>query len=1201
MKSEMKKILNIELQKYRSKEIKLNDRQYKLYIFQENPRANLYEGFLWVSTSDRSEIKKLRQLDPYKAGMAYCPRLLIIIDEEKGVLLIKDNLHNKHIIKNVKKTNKTFLNKLKKALTEPTEENFNKLFDRTDVIDEFYILFKKSREFLLKNITGIAEEEEREEFVDNFMMQMLTLWYLQERRFFNNDTNYFVTKFKELKQKKLFEDEFGSYYDFLQYFFEKISDNAGKQYYKDDKVGKVVVVGPAVFINGEQKRAVSIPNKCFYDESITQKILELKPKGRRTTLNESDIYFDVPLLNLFESRDWTEGNIDEFVLGAIYEKLITYQERKSTGAYYTPEEITSYICKNTIEPYLVDRINKKLSREFKSIDQIVESNDKEIILRLFEELKEIKILDPAVGSGHFLESAINVLLRIYEMVWEKAKELGIRKGLTILASNERGEIEKVELLSIKDEEKFNLLVKFFIILSKNIYGVDINPSALKVARARLFLTLAKHFKVGKEKDTFVRFPNVHFNLRAGNSLIGYVELERGKQKGQRRLFDFVNEEQAEYVVEKIKVVSELKPYLERISKALNLNGNIVEEVENLNRILARKNIDWKDFEKVLRTKEKLIRILITSLNSQYAVPLNDLLREITNLFNHKLDERFAEEFGIDLDKLKKAKSIPWERKMFHWVFEFPEVFIDNKGFDVVIGNPPYIMEVRDNKELFEVYKNSPLGQKYYEQKMDVFYFFIERGFELLKDNGLFGYIVQEYWLTRTHAQKLRSFVFKETSPKEFILFKEFKVFKGAPGQHNMIIISINSKPTQNTEILVKILKNSNLDESRVYSALSTNKDNEIFKVFSEKSLKIYNEHKDEVILLGGAEREIWDKCHDGAVFIQNYEVQIGADVHQYFVTKNHIEKSGRFNLIEGEGIFVLSQEEYEKYQWTEYEKRILKPFFFAEKLDKFYHPLNNKYWLIYTENKTIKDIERDPDKYPNVRRHLDKFADIITSDHKPYGLHRPRQPKWFETKKRIVGIRKTKYPKFSVVNIPFYTDQATLIIIPDNIDSYLLTALLNSSISHWLLYNIKRQGDQLQIDKESVQKIPLKSSPNNNSLTALSKYLHFLKQYQNYFARDDKHLQYIIDYFDNLIDCLVYELYLGDVVKVLIRQFVEDKLVDIELPGNLLETSEDKREEIYKEIKGIFHKLESDKKLNENLYLIKLHPWVKTIYESLGR
>ncbi len=259
------------------------------------------------------------------------------------------------------------------------------------------------------------------------------------------------------------------------------------------------------------------------------------------------------------------------MLGAIYEKLITYMERKKLGAYYTPGEITSYICKNTIEPYLVDRVSEQFDKSFEAIDQIIESNDKEIILYLFEQLKEIKILDPAVGSAHFLESAINVLVSIYEKIWEKTEELGIKKGLEIVTADEKGEIKRINLLEIDNEDRFKLLIKFFIILSKNVYGVDINPSALKVAKARLFLTLAKHFKVGRGKDIFIRFPNVHFNLREGNSLIGYVELKREKEKakGQLTLDFFVKEKEEEvtYITEAIKIVSDLKEYLKKLQSS----------------------------------------------------------------------------------------------------------------------------------------------------------------------------------------------------------------------------------------------------------------------------------------------------------------------------------------------------------------------------------------------------------------------------------------------------------------------------------------------------------------------------------------------------------------------------------------------------------------------------------------------------------
>jgi hypothetical protein len=348
MKSEIKQVIEKGLKSYRIKPIRVGGSEYNLSVFSEDEDINIFEGFLFAEAKDKSELANFKK---YRAPVSgYTPRVGLIFYKDK--FLIKDYRQKRHILKTIRKVNDTFLKKLKKAIAEPKADTFNKLFDRTDIIEEFYILYKKSRDFLLDNIKGISDEEDREVFVDNFMLQMLTLWYLQEREFFDGDKSYFITKFNDFKQKRITGDV-SSYYDFLRYFFDKISNSIDRQYVEDDTiVGNVVVVGPAIFLNGgRDSESISIPEKCFYKDGVTETLIGAPPKK---------VSVDVPLLNLFESRDWTEGDMDEFVLGALYEKLITQDVRKKTGAYYTPEEITSYICKNTIEPYLVDRANEKL-------------------------------------------------------------------------------------------------------------------------------------------------------------------------------------------------------------------------------------------------------------------------------------------------------------------------------------------------------------------------------------------------------------------------------------------------------------------------------------------------------------------------------------------------------------------------------------------------------------------------------------------------------------------------------------------------------------------------------------------------------------------------------------------------------------------------------------------------------------------------
>lgn len=1191
MKSEVKERIEKELKKYEQKNIKISDKQYTLYVVPEfcDEDLNIFEGFLFVETEDKSEVSYLKtRYRPPVSG--YAPRIGIILYDDH--LLIKDYRRDKHIIKTLKKINKKFLNKLEEALGDPKEESFSKLFDRSDVIEEFYILFKKSREYLLKNIKGISEEERREEFVDNFMMQMLTLWYLQEIGFFNSDKNYFITKFKEFKEskrKKLF-GEFKNYYEFLTYFFEKVSNNLDSQYYEDKIVGKVVVIGPALFLNGEHSKSISIPDKCFYEEGMTDILINTPPKK---------VSQEVPLLNLFESRDWTEGNIDEFVLGAIYEKLITYMEKKKLGAYYTPEEITSYICKNTIEPYLVDRINERFDKNFESIDQVIESNDEEILLSLFEQLKEIKILDPAVGSGHFLESAINVLVSIYEKIREKAIELNMKKGLEIITAGEKGEIKKINLLELSDEERFKLLVKFFIILSKNIYGVDINPSALKVAKARLFLTLAKHFRAGKEKEVFIRFPNVHFNLRDGNSLIGYVELGKEQQKGQLQLDFFVEEKQAEYITEEIKVVAELKPYLEKTAKSLNLDGNIVKEVEELNEILAKKKIDWKDFEKVLRTKEKLITILIASLNSQYAQPLNDLLRKITDLFNEKLDEKYAEEHNIKLEDLKKIQT-------FHWVFEFPEVFLDRCGFDVVIGNPPYVRQEGINHIVDGVNYKEILSRIYepFDNTFDFSMFFILRSLSTTRGKGYHSFIITNKWLRAKYGAKIRKYLRENFTIRKVIDFNGIRVFVGATVD-TLIYVIQKKEPEKDNRIFYNHPKSWDAVEQGGYYVKQSNLSD-----------------------------DVWDFVRDEMEEIKKWIEKVGKPLKELDVNIYYGIKTG-FN-----DAFIIDDETRKKIiEEDPKSAELIKPLLRGRDIGWYFVEWNNEWMIIIPAGFTRKLIKRNAhleeaeeifkNAYSSIYSHFEKFKDIKSGRGKGLVNRDDQGDYWWELrpcdyysefeKPKIVWQEIVREPSFYLDQSKMYGEATTFTITSEKTNLKLLLVLLNSRLS-WIA--IRLCGTNLgentaRYKKVYTEKIPIRLSEKTEKYEIFADYLLFLNATEE---RRQK-LKEMIEYFDcQIADCLVYELYFKEkfakdglykepkeyllqAVSKHLKQINYDRWAELywkkQLEGKLTEEEvkelERLEEENLKTIKKVYESMREDKEINKWIEKIKSHEWVKII------
>ncbi len=713
----VKKIIKRELKKYPEKTITISGRECSLFIFSQSQNGNNCEGFLVAEAEDCEPFLDVQPVYDIRIGFIFC--------DEK--LFIRDYKTDRQVTRSVHKIDKPFLTRVRTAISVPTDVHLNKLFDREPIIEEFYILYQKSRDYLFRSMKCLREEE----FADLFMMQMLILWYLQEKGFFSNDTHYFVTKFKEIRQIRQGTLKFDSYYRFLTYFFDKLK-NGG---YDDPLVRACAECDPVLFLGEDDLHAVSLPDEYFYSEGMTETLIANSPK--ETT--------DVPLLNFLQSRDWTEGVIDEFVLGALSEKLIAFQKRKSLGAYYTPEEVTSYICRNTIEPYLVSKVNQQANTKFESIDQIIEHPN--MVCYLFQLLKEIKILDPAVGAAHFLVKAVEILLEIHEKIWKKAQELGLE--LTIVTIDEKGKINPIVLSEISDVNQFRFLITYFVIFPNNIYGVDINLHALHIAKARLFLTLFRH---GANSFT-AGLKNVYLHLKHGNSLVGCTALEQQFLTSSKIGLAFYRK--------KIEKLAELrqgiceKEYFKRSARALGIDCDILEDIKKIEYILSEDPIEWRDFEHILHEKKIVTKILSASFNTSHAKLLNDYIITVTELLNERINPVYNPE-GI------------YQANPFHWVVEFPDVFLENGGFDIVIGNPPYV-------DLPHVKYRDILGES-----KNLYDAFIRTSVTLLCEKGRLGVIHANSAYCQPKFRSLRHFLRGTTN---FITIVNFAVrpqpvFKG---------------------------------------------------------------------------------------------------------------------------------------------------------------------------------------------------------------------------------------------------------------------------------------------------------------------------------------------------------------------------------------------------------------------------------------
>lgn len=400
---------------------------------------------------------------------------------------------------------------------------------------------------------------------------------------------------------------------------------------------------------------------------------------------------------------------------------------------------------------------------------------------------------------------------------------------------------------------------------------------------------------------------------------------------------------------------------------------------------------------------------------------------------------------------------------FDWHKEFPEI-MKNGGFDVVIGNPPYIKEAT-NKFAFDGLHDHPC----YQGKMDLWYFFGALALDIIKkDYGLIGYIAPNNWITNDGASKFRNIVLNKGKITEFIDFGDFKVFDSA-GIQTMIYIMQRSDNN----------KNYNFNFSKVIDSKIKHEDAQLFleKVADDK-YEYFNSNiiKEELInqpitFINAELNLIIEKIKNKENFnLESKEIASGIDLLQDFVNKKH--KEVLENVEVGDGIFNLSQSEYDNLNLSINEKDLIKPFYTTSELQQYYGNPKNRLWIIYTDS-SFKDEEKIL-PFPNIKGHLDKFLDVFTSVNKPYGLHRSRDEKYFKGEK-IFSLRKCSVrPRFTYTNFDAYVNRTFMVIKTDRINQKYLTGILNSNlIAFWLKYKGKMQGNNYQIDKTPLENLPL--------------------------------------------------------------------------------------------------------------------------------
>jgi len=826
------------------------------------------------------------------------------------------------------------------------------------------------------------------------------------------------------------------------------------------------------------------------------------------------------LLDFFEEYNFTidenspddqEVGIDPEMLGHIFENLL--EENRKSGTFYTPKEIVHYMCQESLLQYLLTHIPNCAdpnSENFKALNDFVRKgfiadhdDTKNFIVKnaklIEEKLDAVKICDPAIGSGAFPMGLLQEIMKIKS---------------------------SLDLTLDRAKAKKN-------IIQNSIYGVDLDIGAVEIARLRFWLSLVV------DEIEPQPLPSLDYKIMQGNSIkerFEGIDLKFSKAKFVTKvvkevdLFGNVINPQysiTEYLQSQVGIqefdITELEEKFFNSDNAVEKQA-IKKKIEAFEKRFIDEQLVKRieDFENQSHQKHKEIVDLDTTLNNSGAGITNASIAKYERaLKNLERKEKENESILKEIDRLNEQRLFviqlsPVKKPWFLWHLYFMDVF-DEGGFDIVIGNPPYIKEYTD-RSAFDGLRDT----NYYQGKMDIWYYFACFCLDLLKQGGTECFIAQNNWISSTGASKLRKKVLNETKIELFTDFGDYKVFQSA-GIQTMIYLLIKETSPKSyitkyrrqlisnipSEYLAVFLNNINQDRQNDYVKY-------LFEInpsdFEDSSIT-FNEPWIEHILNLILENE-------DVIYFGEGEIAQGIVEPQDKLNKKNQKILGMDYCV-GEGIFQLNNVEKDNLNLTDLEKLFIKPFYSTTHLKRYFTNSENDEWLIYTKS----DIKNNIHLYPNIKRHFDRFGSIITSDFGPYGLHRARDEKFF-TGEKIMSLRKCEKPTFTYTNFDCYVSQTYFILKPNRLNLKYLTVLLNSRlIQFWLRFKGKLQGSLFQIDKEPLLGMPIKSINKTIEFEFIFDYLTFLYNHSSPSVNQYVDNQLITQSFEDVLNMMVYELY----------------------------------------------------------------------------
>ncbi|GAA9741501.1 class I SAM-dependent DNA methyltransferase [Helicobacter pylori] len=996
------------------------------------------------------------------------------------------------------------------------------------------ILIKQSR---TQNSLSDALKKEYKNLDDEEVMALLIAW--NNRILFLRLLESLLISFNHFEKPFLTIENFTNFNALNTLFFEVLAkkDNERFKEIKEDKIlGKIPYLNSSLFdktpleSNGHEIRSLKNEPLEIYPKSILKKDEKYKNekdlpllKYLFTFLHAYD--FTTTPKDIKDNRNTSESRlINPSVLGLVFEKLNGYKE----GSFYTPSFITSYMCSESITPIVLDKFNAIYKWECKDLEALRGKIDRNFSDQKTKEylqvLLALRICDPAVGSGHFLVSALNEMVRI-------AYKLGLITSLyrhslrlendeIIIQYTQTGEIFNYKKPHSENDPHHQIQKELFelkkSIIENCLFGVDINPNSCEITKLRLWIELLKYsyyiFEEGKNTNALETLPNIDINIKCGNSLIFNFPLNSKLTIGQT--LEFSKNLKAE--------IKEYKNSVMFYKEGLGEKAKILQNIAKLKSLIINYFIEQHQAKRHL--KESLKAFIsecgdgIFDISTAFGMEMLKIARHKDN--NYKfvptLTKKQPSPIGVEanrllikikecyetLENLKNSKTLEWR-------FEFPEVLDDEGdflGFDCIIGNPPYIRQ----EQIKEI---KPLLQKqyqdFYNSTADIYTYFFALSYRLLKDKGFNAFITSNKYARAKYGAKLRELLLKKTTIVSYMELNALKVFESA---------------TVDTSIM-SFIKQDPPKESDFKYYEPTPDDKNDLKSARSLPMKQNALSTESFIFANAALLDLRDKMESVGTPLKDWNIQIYRGI-----------------LTGANEAFIIPTEKREEILnacKTQEERKctetLIKPILRGKDIKRYSYEWAGE-WVInthngYTSNLKFKIPPIDIEKYPATKAHLNSHYDTIAtrSDQgdTPYHLRNCAYLEDFEKEKIVYG-EIVQEPRFYLDNgeceLGYFYAEATSFILTGEHLHYLL-GMLHSKLITFAFKTFYAGGglgeSGYRYKKAFIERLPIpKITPQNQELA--HKITDCAEQILKTKEKDPKANTQKLE---KEIDALIYQLY----------------------------------------------------------------------------